>query len=189
MSFFPALLKLQDKKILLVGGGNVALQKLRQLLKFTTNITIISPKINKEILLLIDKYNLNYINREYRSGDINNHFIVVVAVDSLEIQKMIYNEATKKGVLCNSVDSIEYCDFIFPSIIKRDDLIIAISTSGSSPSISKYLKQKIEKILPKSITQKLQELKNIRYTKPKGKERQKLLDKIAKEYIDKNITL
>ena len=186
MSFFPALLKLDNKRVLIVGGGEIASFKLEKLLDFTKNITIVAPQISSKTKELIDRYNLKYINREYKKGDIDNYFIVVVAVDSLDIQKEIYNEATQKGVLCNSVDSVEYCDFIFPSIIKRDDLIIAISTSGASPSVAKYLKQKIDRLLPDSISQKLKELKELRSSNPKGKERQKLLDVKAKEFIDKN---
>jgi len=185
MSFFPALLNLKDKKVLVVGGGNIASFKIEKLLEFTKNITIIAPQINNNTKDMIQKYNLTHIDRVYQKGDIDGFFLVVVAVDSIELQRDIYQEANSKNILCNSVDSLEYCDFIFPSFIKRDDLIIAVSTSGASPSMAKYLRRAIEKILPNSIGDKLKELREIRDTKPKGKERQKLLDKRAKEYIDK----
>jgi len=185
MSFFPALLNFNDKKILVVGGGNIASFKIEKLLDFTTNITIIAPEINDYTKEMIDKHKLKYLNRAYEKGDINGYFVVIVAVDNLDIQKEIYQEANSKNILCNSVDSVKYCDFIFPSYLKKDDLIVAISTSGASPSIAKYLRRAIEKILPNTISDKLKELKQIRETQAKGKERQKLLDTKAKEYIDK----
>ena len=184
MIFFPAMLNLKDRSVVVVGGGKIASFKIEKLLDFTKNITIISPKIDSYTKEMIDKYNLVYIDREYKSGDIDGNFIVVVAVDDINIQKEIYTEANSKGILCNSVDSIEYCDFIFPSYMKKDDLIIAISTSGASPSMAKYLRRFIESLIPNSIVSKLKELKSIRESLPKGKKRQELLDKKAKEFVD-----
>ena len=186
MSFFPAFLKLENKKILVVGGGKIAGDKISHLLDFTSNITIIAPVVEERVQSFIASNNLTYYKRTYRAGDIEGFFIVIVAVDNLEIQKEIYQECQEKGVLCNAVDSIEYCDFIFPSYIKEGDLIIAFSTSGASPALSKYLRRAIEKLIPKDIASFLQELKNLRQTLPKGKERMRLLDAKAKEYIQKH---
>ena len=185
MSYFPAFLNLNNKKILVIGGGKIAGDKIFHLLDFTKNITIISPKIEKRVEEFIKKYSLTYINRKYEEGDIKDHFIVIVAADDLSLQEKVFKECQNRKILCNSVDSVKYCDFIFPSYIKNDDLIIAISTSGASPSFAKYLRRAIEKIIPKNINIFLSELKNIRQKLPKGKERQDILDKKAKEYIEK----
>jgi len=185
MSYFPAFLNLNNKKILVIGGGKIAGDKISHLLDFTKNITIISPKIEKRVEEFIKKYSLTYINREYKEGDIKDHFIVIVAADNLALQEKVFKECQNRKILCNSVDNVKYCDFIFPSYIKNDDLIIAISTSGASPSFAKYLRRAIKKIIPKNINIFLSELKNIRQKLPKGKERQDILDKKAKEYIEK----
>ncbi|WP_187646890.1 precorrin-2 dehydrogenase/sirohydrochlorin ferrochelatase family protein [Nitrosophilus labii] len=185
MSYFPAFVNLTNKKTVVIGGGKIAGDKICHLLDFTKDITIISPKIDQRVKDFIDKNSLKYINREYNSGDINGFYIVIVAADDLELQKKVYQECQERKILCNSVDSVEYCDFIFPSYIKRGDLTIAFSTSGASPSLAKYLRRAIEKIIPKDIGNFIKELKKMRQKLPKGKERQKLLDSKAKEYIEK----
>ena len=185
MSFFPAYLKLDNKKILVIGGGKIAGDKISHLLDFTNNITVIAPKIDEKVKDLIEKNKLAFIKREYEKGDVEDFFIVVVAADDIELQKKVYNECQEKKILCNSVDSIEYCDFIFPSYIKKEDLIISFSTSGASPALSKYLRRAIENLIPEDITDFIKEIKNLRAKLPKGKERMKLLDKKAKEYIEK----
>ena len=185
MSFFPAYIKLENRKILVIGGGKIAGDKISHLLDFTKNITIISPKIEKKVEEFIKNYSLKYIDREYQKDDVNGFYIVIVAADDIELQKRVYKECQEKRILCNSVDSIDYCDFIFPSYIKKGDLTIAVSTSGASPSLSKYLRRSIEKLIPDDIDKFLKELKNIRLKLPKGKERQKILDTKAKDYIRK----
>jgi len=137
---------------------------------------------------LIKQYSLKYINKSYQYGDIDGFFLVIVATNDITLQKEIFNECETKKILCNSVDSTKYCSFIFPSFIKQGDLTISFSTSGISPSVSKYLKKLILEILPKDIDKFLITLKHLRNTLPKGKQRQKLLDDKAKKYIlgDKN---
>ena len=183
MSYFPAFLKLDNKKILIVGGGNIAFEKLEHLLDFTDDISVIASEISLPMQTLIDKNELNYEKRLYKTGDIKEFEVVIVAVDNLEIQKNIFNESKEYNCLCNSVDSVDYCDFIFPSYIKNGDLTIAVSTSGASPAMAKHLKLYLKDIIPESISSFLKEMKNLRKTLPKGKERMKLLDEKAKNYI------
>jgi len=183
-SYFPAFLTLQDRKILLVGGGKIASDKLSKLLDFTLDIKIIAKNLSQEIKKYIKKYNLEYELREYREGDIDSFDIVIVAVDDIILQKNIYFESRDKKIFVNSVDSREFCDFIFGSYIKKDDLIISISTSGSSPSVSKYLKIFLEKALPKNLSSFLKEIKSLRESLPKGKDRMTLLDRKTKEFFD-----
>ncbi len=184
MNYFPAFIKLDNKKVLIIGGGNIATSKLKTLLDFTTDIHIIAPILSDEIQILIKEYNLTYSNTEYKDNDLELFNFVITAIDNIKLQEKIYNEAKLlPNCLVNSVDSTEYCDFIFPSYIKKDDLTIAISTSGTSPSMAKYLKQYLQNIIPNSIGNFLKEMKEYRQTMPKGKERMKFLDTKTKEYI------
>jgi len=186
MAYFPAFLKLDNTNILIVGGGYIANEKLIHLLDFTNNIKIIAPIISQSIKQTIDTYHLDYENRIYNKGDIGNFGIVVVAVDDIALQEEIFNECKSyPNCLCNSVDSVNYCDFIFPSYIKKDDLTIAISTSGSSPAMAKHLKNYLQKLIPNSIGDFLKQMKEYRTTMPKGKQRMEFLDKKAQDYISK----
>jgi len=184
MAYFPAFLKLDDKKILIVGGGNIAYEKLEHLLDFTEDIYIIAEDFSDIMMQRIEKENLGFEKRRYKRGDIKEYGVVIVAVDSIELQAEIFKESKEYNCLCNAVDSVKYCDFIFPSYIKKDDLTVAISTSGASPAMAKYLRIYLQNLIPDGISDFLKEMKNLRKTLPKGKERMKMLDAKAKNYIE-----
>ncbi len=183
MAYFPAFLKLDNKKILIVGGGYIAQEKLEHLLDFTQDISLIALEYSQEMLSIIKENNLHYEVRAYNKGDIKEYSVVIVAVDDIPLQANIFDESKLYNCLCNSVDSVDYCDFIFPSYIKKDDLTIAVSTSGSSPAMAKRIRMYLEDTIPNSIGSFLQEMKELRKTLPKGKERMKMLDLKAKNYI------
>ena len=184
MSYFPAFVKLDDKKILIVGGGYIAYEKLDHLLDFTHDISVIALEFSDEMLSRIKKEGLEFEQRAYKEGDIKEYGVVIVAVDDIPLQAKIFEESKKYNCLCNSVDSVDYCDFIFPSYIKKDDLTIAVSTSGSSPAVAKHLRIYLQNLIPDGIGEFLKEMKNLRKSLPKGKERMKMLDEKAKNYID-----
>ncbi len=184
MAYFPAFIKLDNIDILIVGGGYIASEKLEHLLDFTKNIKVIAPQLSTYMKQMIDENDLPYENRTYNKGDINQFGVVIVAVDDIPLQEEIFNEAKLlPNCLVNSVDSVTYCDFIFPSYIKKDDLTIAVSTSGSSPAIAKHLRMYLQKLIPDSIGEFLRTMKEYRKTMPKGKERMEFLDKKAQDYI------
>ena len=185
MSYFPAFIKLDDINILIVGGGKIANEKLEKLLDFTKRIKVIAKELDSNMQKRIEEEHLEFDLRAYKEGDINGFDIVIIAVDDLNLQKSIYQESRSSRILCNAVDSVDYCDFIFPSYIKEGDLTIAVSTSGSSPAFAKHFKHYLQSLIPKDITPFLSELKRLRATLPKGKERMKLLDKKAKEFFQK----
>ncbi|MBD3829306.1 MAG: bifunctional precorrin-2 dehydrogenase/sirohydrochlorin ferrochelatase [Arcobacter sp.] len=185
MIFFPAYIKIDNQKILVVGGGKIATDKVGHLLNFTQNIHIIAREISPDMMKYIQQYDLNFETREYKKGDINEFMIVIVAVDDISMQKKIFDEATQKNKLCNSVDSADYCNFIFPAYIKKGDLIVSISTSSTSPALAKHLKTYLSNLIPDDIADFLTYMKNLRASIPKGKEKMKLLNEKAKEYINK----
>ncbi len=176
-------MKFDNKKILIVGGGNIACEKLEHLLDFTNNIILIAQNFNDDISSLIKQNSLSFYKKKYEEGDLKGFDIVIAAVDDFKIQELIYKESRTQVCLCNCVDLPKYCDFIFPSYIKKGDLTIAISTSGSSPAMAKQLRIWLSKIIPDSIIDFLIQMKEYRQTMPKGKERMQFLDKKAQEYI------
>jgi precorrin-2 dehydrogenase/sirohydrochlorin ferrochelatase len=183
MSYFPAFIKLDKKKILIVGGGYIAYEKLDHLLDFTTDISVIALELSDDMSRRIEQEKLSFEKREYIAGDIKEFDIVVVAVDDISLQADIFKESKEYNCLCNSVDSVDYCDFIFPSYLKKDDLTIAISTSGASPAMAKHLRIYLQNLIPDGIADFLKEMKQLRKTLPKGKQRMKMLDEKAKNYI------
>ena len=186
MSFFPAYFSLKDKKILLVGGGFIALEKLEKLVDFTKDITVITREISDEFLSFATEHNITIENRSYTKGDIDGYDIVIVATDTVEIHKEIYEESRSSRILVNSVDNTAYCDFIFPSYVKRGDLTISISTGGASPAMAKRLRQYIERLIPSNIAQFLQEMRGLRKTMPKGKERMQFFEEKTDKFIIKH---
>ncbi len=185
MAYFPAFIKLDDRKVLLVGGGRIAAEKLEKLLDFTADITIVAPEISEAVETMARARGLTVRRRPYEPGDLEGIFVAVVAVDDLDLQKEIYEACQSRHMLCNSVDSVDYCDFIFPSYTKKGALTVAFSTSGISPSVAKYLRRAVEASIPDTIADFLEEMKRLRASLPKGKERMRLLDAKAKDYIEK----
>ncbi len=177
MSFFPAYFSLEDRKILLVGGGAIALEKLEKLLDFTDKITIIAAESSSSFMACVQQHGLTLHEREYQKGDIDGFDMVIVATDTLELHRAIYEESRTTRVLINSVDDTAYCDFIFPSYIKRGDLTIAVSTGGASPAMAKRLRRYLEALIPPQIEDFLAEMKRLREELPKGKERMNYFSK------------
>ncbi len=185
MSYFPVFMDMQDLKVLVVGGGYIATEKLEKLLDFTKEITVISSEVSLEADQLIKDHSLTFYQRAYKEGDIQGFDIVIVATDTVVLHKAIYEESRGSRILVNSVDNTDYCDFIFPSYIKREDLTIAFSTGGASPAFAKQIRRHFEKIIPDSVGEFLKKMKALRTTMPKGRERMKYFDGLVEEYFRK----
>lgn len=187
MAYFPMFYSLNSRKILVVGGGYIATEKLEKLVQFTKEITVIAKEVSQECNSLIKEHCLSLYQRAYREGDIDSFDIVIVATDDFKIQEDIYKESRDKNILVNAVDNTKYCDFIFPSFVKEGDLTVAISTGGASPAFAKHFKRVIKDSLPSDVDEFLQELKGLRKSMPKGKERMEYLDKLVGEYFKNKI--
>jgi precorrin-2 dehydrogenase/sirohydrochlorin ferrochelatase len=186
MSFFPMFMDMSDLKVLVIGGGAIANEKLEKLVDFTKEITVIASEVSPEAAQLIKNYSLNLDQRVYRTGDIAGYDIVIVATDTVELHKAIYEESRGSRTLVNSVDNTDYCDFIFPSYVKKDDLTIAFSTGGTSPAFAKHIRKHFEKIIPNSTGEFLSKMKLLRTQMPKGRERMRYFDDLVREYFEKN---
>ncbi|MGQ9569304.1 MAG: precorrin-2 dehydrogenase/sirohydrochlorin ferrochelatase family protein [Thermodesulfovibrionales bacterium] len=185
---YPAFLNLQDKHVLIVGGGRVAERKVLSLLKSGANVTVISPQITKRLEREVKRGKIRHIPRIYKNGDIQNAFLTIAATDSTEINKKVSQNAP---FLINVVDSPSLCNFIVPSIIRRGHLTIAISTNGISPALSKTIRKELQKLYPSEFSKYLRLLEKIRKKamegiKDRGK-RTKLLKSIAEEDVVKTL--
>ncbi len=188
MSFFPAYFNLDNKKILLVGGGYIALEKLEKLVDFTQDITVISKAFSYNFSTFAKEHNIEMQERSYVKGDMDGFDIVIVATDTIPIHKEIFEESRGSRILVNSVDDTAYCDFIFPSYVKRGDLTISISTSGASPALAKRLRAYIERLIPSNMQSFLEEMRGLRKTMPKGKERMRFFEEKTDAFMRRYFT-
>lgn len=185
MNYFPMFYNIHDKNILVLGSGKIALNKIKNLIDFTNNITVISKEISSESNSFFQQHSIKTIEKSFQKEDLEGFDIVIAAINDIDLQKTIYKECKGLNILCNCVDVQECCDFIFPSYIKEGDLTVAISTNGASPSFSKYFKEYLETIIPNDISIFLKDMKKMRTKLPKGQERMDLMKKKVKEYMKK----
>lgn len=141
MGYFPFYIDIEDKKCVVVGGGTVALRKVEKLLPFKPQITVVAPEICNELSVMAE---VKIVNREFRDDDIDDAFMVISATDDNHLNTHIFNLCKSKNILINTVDDKEKCGFIFPALVKKDNVTIGISTSGKSPLYSRFLREKIE---------------------------------------------
>jgi precorrin-2 dehydrogenase/sirohydrochlorin ferrochelatase len=184
MSLFPIFLKLTARPCLVVGAGNLAESKIESLRAAEAAVTVIAPDASLAIQSLAQAGELTWRPREYRSGDVaSGTFLVVTATNVPAVNRAVYLEATSKSIICNAVDDPPYCDFYFPSIVKRGDLQIAISTAGASPALAQRLRKELNAALPLDLGPWLEELGNLRrevlQLEPLNEARKHLLHELA----------
>jgi precorrin-2 dehydrogenase / sirohydrochlorin ferrochelatase len=143
-TYFPVFLNIRRKKCVVVGGGEVAFRKVRMLLDSGANVTVISPVLHPDLFELADKKSIQVIRRSFKLGDLKGAFIVIAATDTKQINRKVAEEAGRVGALVNVVDNPEPSDFIVPSLLRRGDLTITISTGGMSPALAKKIRMRLE---------------------------------------------
>ena len=146
-TYFPVFLNIRRKKCVVVGGGQVAFRKVRMLLDCGANVTVISPVLHPNLSELADKRSIQVIRRNYKLGDLKGAFVVIAATDEKETNRKVSKEAGRVGALVNVVDDPKPSDFIVPSLLRRGDLTVAISTGGKSPALARKLRTKLEQSL------------------------------------------
>ncbi len=144
--YYPICLDLKDKKCVVVGGGEVAVRKVKSLVEAQAKVIVISPEINSSLKELVKKYKITYLNQEYKSEYIEKDtFLVIAASNNKRLNAKIAKDANKSNLLINVVDSPKLCNFIVPATFHRGNLIISISTSGKSPALARKIKEDLQK--------------------------------------------
>ncbi len=162
LAYYPVFLNIRGKKCVVVGGGEVALRKVRALLECGADVTVVSPTLEPELTKFVEAKRIRPIYREYKPGDLKGAFIAFAATDVKEINSKVAKNTTERGMLVNVVDSPEESDFIMPSLIRRGDLILAISTSGTSPALAKKIRTRLEQIFGEEYVSLLSVIKEVR---------------------------
>lgn len=147
MRYYPVFLDIAGKPVLVIGGGTIAHQKMENLLAAGANVTVVSPDLNDEMAALSDAGKFMHIKREYEPGDLEGYELVFVATDSRKENERAWQEGRERHIWVNAVDDIPNCDFIMPGIVRKGELILAISTSGTSPAMARKVREDIETFL------------------------------------------
>ncbi len=145
MRYYPVNLDIRKKNCLVVGGGSVGTRKVKMLLECGAKVTVVSPFATEKLAKMAENNKITLHKRSYEASDPDSAFLVIGATDDEALNIQISRDAEKQNKLCNIADRPEVCNFILPAIVKRDDLIIAISTSGKSPAFAKKLRKELEK--------------------------------------------
>jgi precorrin-2 dehydrogenase/sirohydrochlorin ferrochelatase len=140
---YIACLILKDRPCLVVGGGEVGLEKVEGLLACGAAVTLVSPQAVPALAFYADEGSIHWERREYRTSDLEGKFLVVAATGSTETNIAVHEDAERRQMLVNVVDVPPLCNFILPAIVRTGPLAIAISTSGASPALAKRLKREI----------------------------------------------
>ena len=143
-TYYPVYIQLRDQPCVVIGGGKIAEGKVEGLLASEAKVTVISPELTARLHDLAEQKQITYIRRIYQPGDLAGAFMAICATDQSEINHQVWQEATANHQLVNVVDDTSRCNFIAPSILRKGDLTIAISTSGKAPALAVRLKERLQ---------------------------------------------
>jgi precorrin-2 dehydrogenase / sirohydrochlorin ferrochelatase len=186
MPLFPAFLKIEGRRCLVVGAGPVAEEKIVGLLEARATVIVVAPKATERIQQLAASKKIKYQPRKFRPADLRDVFLAVAATSSPALHAKIFAEARRRRVLCNVVDDPEHCDFYYGSVVRRGSLQIAISTEGHSPALAQRLRKHLESEFGDEYAAWLEELGAIRKrlfaAKMPAQRRKELLHRLASEF-------
>lgn len=175
--YYPMMLNLENKKCVVIGGGEIAFRKIKELLEYGSQIIVVSKNIderikqlqNSNIILIKDSYNKKYLE---------NAFIVIASTDDKLVNNEIFNDCNERNILINVVDEPKNCSFIVPSKVRRGDLTISISTNGKSPLLARMIREDLEKIYDENYEQ---------YVNFLGEVRKDVIEKVKNPVVKREI--
>ena len=164
-TLFPIFLKLDQLNTLVVGGGNVALEKVSAILRNSpeARVTMVATFFREDTLEYIEKFPLvRYEIREFLEADLEGRDLIICATDNVQLHQKIKALAVERHLLCNVADTPHLCDFYLGSIVQKGDLKIAISTNGKSPTLAKRIRAFLEEVIPADIQETMDGLEAYR---------------------------
>jgi precorrin-2 dehydrogenase / sirohydrochlorin ferrochelatase len=141
--FYIACLRLSGRRAVVVGGGDIGLEKVEGLLACDADVRLVAPEANAALRELAAEGSITWIEREYEPGDLDGCLMAIAATDDTDINIKVFNDAELKAMLVNFVDVPPLCNFILPAIVRTGPLAVAISTAGASPALAKRMKREI----------------------------------------------
>ena len=146
-AYYPIFANLNGRRCVIVGGGLVAQRKVITLLRFGARVKVVSPTVTKRLAAAVRRGAVTHVARRFRSHDLQGAWLVYAATDDHRINELVFRTATRRRILTNVVDQTPLCSFIAPSIVKRGDLVMAVSTGGASPTLAKLLRRALERLV------------------------------------------
>lgn len=187
MSLFPIFLKLTGRRCLVVGAGSIAEGKIQSLLDAEAEVTVVATRASTKVQQQAEAGELTLHLRPFEDSDLEGMYLAVAGTDVPEVNRAVFAGSQSRGILVNAVDDPPYCDFFFPSIVRRGDLQIAISTAGESPAYAMQLRKALNEALPHDIGPWLEELGRLRrevlQLEPLGEPRKQLLHQLAQREV------
>ena len=165
-NLYPIFLKAKALHVLIIGGGNVAEEKLHFLLKSSPDakVTIVSPMFREGTLSLANSFDVELIHDTYNNSFLKGKHLVIATTDIPEVNVEVYNDCKARHILVNVADNPPYCDFYMGGIVTKGHVKIAISTNGQSPTTAKRLRQFFEDVIPENVDDLVQNLNEFRKT-------------------------
>tara|TARA_R110002167_G_scaffold213111_1_gene417778 strand:- start:250 stop:846 length:597 start_codon:yes stop_codon:yes gene_type:complete len=185
---YPVFLKVSQLNILIVGGGNVAEEKLRFLLKSSPDaqVQLVSPMFREPTIELAKKFNLQMTEDTYAPKYLKDKHMVIATTDSTTINEKVYHDCREKNILVNVADNPPFCDFYMGGIVTKGNVKVAISTNGKSPTTAKRLRQFFEDVIPENIDDLVKNLNEYRKTiKGDFEEKVETLNEFTKGLVNK----
>ncbi|MBN1102181.1 MAG: bifunctional precorrin-2 dehydrogenase/sirohydrochlorin ferrochelatase [Deltaproteobacteria bacterium] len=146
MPYYPVFLDLRGRKVLVVGGGTVAQRKVETFLEFGGSVFITARELTETLKGHVEEGRIRFAGKEFREDDLQDAWMVVAATDDPDANRRVSECARQRGILVNAVDQPSDCTFIVPSVLRRGDLVIAVSTSGKSPALARRVREQLEQI-------------------------------------------
>ncbi len=141
------MIGLEQRQAVVVGGGSVAARKVVGLLETGAQVTVISPELAPELVNLVEQGYITAVKRAYQEGDLTNAFIAVAGTDDPAVNEAVWQEAEQRGCLVNVVDDPAHSNYIMPAVVRRGEMVIAISTGGASPALARRLREWLETLI------------------------------------------
>jgi siroheme synthase-like protein len=145
---YPIVLRLQGKRCLVVGGGQVALRKVEGLVAAGARVTVVAPEVAEGLTRLAHDGVVTVERRAYRADDVAGAWLVFAATDEPAVQQAVFDDAEQAGVWVNAADDPDRCAFFLPAVHRRDPVVVAVSTQGASPALAGWLRDRMAGALP-----------------------------------------
>ena len=150
MNLYPIMLNIEGRLVAVIGGGEVALRKIHDLVAAGARVRVVSPVINQGIYSLMEEQGAEFeiMERVYRQGDLSGAALVISATDDPDVNRMVYEEACSSNIFINAADDPPNCSFYVPAAVRKGELLVTISTGGASPAYASRLRRQIENVIP-----------------------------------------